>query len=216
MFVRLIQSCTTLLLVCFAIIGGSCVAHRGDSVGLSPPPPLATLTVFMGKAGGGWASFESEVLDTELVAQFLESNPKEELNALKPYGFDTVSTQVSNVAGGVRLISRGEYSDPMAIIRLVDSSSPFVLDRQKSFSVHWDGETLSLAHSDPRASNKMTNDCTIVRFLTDGFFLTSSCGAIAADGKMIETSVDELSGSKDWLLRLSIHNPGAGAQGVSP
>lgn len=169
---------------------------------------LEQIKIHLAKAGGGWIETSSLVSSLLSDASLEKDFDASDYDFLAEYGVKNRKTSVVKTdKNKVRVVTRGEMTDVLQFVRILDSSSPFGLWQDKSFDISWSGKVFKLqmkfGGGDVATTARQADALPILELTTDGRFTENSTGQLSED----RTKLIIKSPQKE--LRLEIEELGA-------
>jgi hypothetical protein len=160
-------------------------------------PQLEQIKIHLAKAGGGWIEISS------LVYRLSDASAENEFDAsdydfLAEYGVKNRKTSVTRIdKNKARVVTRGEMTDVLQFVRILDSGSPFALRQDTSFDISWSGKVFKLqmriGDDDVATTARQADVLPVLELTTDGRFTENSMGRLSENGtKLIISPQHEL------------------------
>lgn len=158
------------------LLFSSSLALAGEG---APIGPIDRARIHLAKGGSGWIELHG--------AYFGDSDHALKLDPLAEYGATERKTQiVTSTKGRKQYACHGRFADVFQLVRILDSSQPFLLYRNKEFDVSWKQELLKvrLKIKDDKPATKSPGS-PVVEITTDGRITKSSSGEISPDRRKV-------------------------------
>jgi len=147
---------------------------------------LEQMRFHVAKGGAGWMKITFRWAGkTSLLKDF----DMDSFDFLAEYGLKNRKICVCKTASQeMQVVSQGEFEDILQFVRVLDSGVPFLLWRDDTFEVRWDGNVFALHmefKGDGADSAAESKDGPSLIITTDGKFRRSSIGRISEKGSKI-------------------------------